>query len=427
VGVRLGSYTCRTVRLQKDISLIGSDMKAQAIQNQEFKQEFENEISGNILPFWIKYTPDEEHGGFYGAITNDLQVHNQVPRSAILCARILWTYSAAYRLFGKAEYLEMAQRAYDYLTGVMWDKPYGGVYWMVDYLGEPVNDRKHSYAQAFAIYGLSEYYRATRENESLQFAQKLFNQLEAHAYDPPFKGYVEGCNREWGALADMRLSDKEINCRKSMNTLLHIMEAYTNLLRVWNDETLRTRLRGLIEVFLEHVIDPQTHHFKLFFDDRWSSLKNDVVSYGHDIEGSWLLVEAAEALGEPDLSLKAKSIAVAMAQAIYNEGLDGDGSLFYEANLNELESTDKHWWVQAEAVVGFYNAYQISGQAQFSQAALRCWKYIKDKFVDREHGDWFKVLNRQGIPYPNRYKVGPWECPYHHSRVCFEMIQRLSV
>jgi len=402
-------------------------MKAQAIQNQEFKQEFENEISGNILPFWVKYTPDEEHGGFYGAITNDLQVHNQVPRSAILCARILWTYSAAYRLFGKAEYLEMAQRAYDYLTGVMWDKPYGGVYWMVDYLGEPVNDRKHSYAQAFAIYGLSEYYRATRENESLQFAQELFNQLEAHAYDPTFKGYVEGCNREWGALADMRLSDKEINCRKSMNTLLHIMEAYTNLLRVWDDENLRTRLRELIEVFLEHVIDPQTHHFKLFFDDRWSSLKNDVVSYGHDIEGSWLLVEAAEALGEPDLSLKVKSTAVAMAQAVYNEGLDGDGSLFYEASLNELESTDKHWWVQAEAVVGFYNAYQISGQAQFSQAALRCWKYIEDKFIDREHGDWFKVLNRQGIPYPNRYKVGPWECPYHHSRVCFEMIQRLSV
>ncbi len=309
----------------------------------------------------------------------------------------------------------------------MWDKTYGGIYWMVDYLGEPVNDRKHSYAQAFAIYGLSEYYRATRENESLQFAQELLKQLEAHAYDLTFKGYVEGCNREWGALADMRLSDKEINCRKSMNTLLHIMEAFTNLLRAWDDETLRTRLRELIEIFLEHVIDPKTDHLKLFFDDHWNSLKNDIVSYGHDIEGSWLLVEAAEVLGEPDLTLKAKSTAVAMAQAVYDEGLDGDGSLFYEADLKKLESTDKHWWVQAEAVVGFYNAYQISGQAQFSRAALRCWNYIEDKFIDREHGDWFKVLNRQGIPYPDRYKVGPWECPYHHSRVCFEMIQRLSL
>jgi mannobiose 2-epimerase len=401
-------------------------MKTQPVQDQEFKQQFENELSGNILPFWIKYTPDVEHGGFYGAITNDLQVHNQVPRSAILCARILWTYSAAYRLFEKTEYLEMAQRAGDYLTGAMWDKSYGGVYWMVDYLREPVNDRKHSYAQAFAIYGLSEYYRATREVRSLQIAQQLFQQLEAHAYDPTFKGYVEGCNREWGALADMRLSDKEINCRKSMNTLLHIMEAYTNLLRVWDDENLRRRLRELIEVFLEYVIDPQTHHFKLFFDDRWSSLKNDVVSYGHDIEGSWLLVEAAEALGESDLSLRAKSTAVAMAQAVYDEGLDEDGSLFYEASPNMLEGADKHWWVQAEAVVGFYNAYQISGQPQFSQAALRCWNYIEDRFVDRQHGDWFKVLNRQGVPYADRYKVGPWECPYHHSRVCFEMIQRLS-
>jgi cellobiose epimerase len=416
-------------------------MGAQPMLDQEFKQALENELCGNILPFWIKYAPDEEHGGFYGAITNDLQVLNQVPRSAILCARILWTYSAAYRLYGKAEYLQMAARAYETLTGAMWDEKYGGVYWLVDKQGTPVNDRKHSYAQAFAIYGLSEYFRATQEAQSLQFAQGLFQQLETHAYDPVFRGYIEGCSREWGSLDDMRLSDKEINCRKSMNTMLHIMEAYTNLASAWKDldsslatlsqndrleEALRVRLRELIEIFLEYIIDPQTHHFKLFFDDRWSSLKNDVISYGHDIEGSWLLVEAAEVCGEPDLIAKTKSCAVAMAQAVYSEGLDPDGSLLYEGNPILLESADRHWWVQAEAVVGFYNAFQISGQAHFAQAALRSWKYIEDKFIDRQHGDWFKVLSRQGIPYPDRYKVGPWECPYHHSRACMELIRRLS-
>jgi mannobiose 2-epimerase len=437
------------------------NMKSRSIQDQEFRKAIENELFGNILPFWMKIAPDEAHGGFYGAISNDLQVLNRVPRSAILCARILWAYSAAYRLYGEAAYLQMAERAYAYLTGALWDQHYGGVYWLVDYLGKPVNDRKHSYAQAFAIYGLSEYFRATREVQSLQIARELFQQLEAHAYDPVYKGYIEGCSREWGSLDDMRLSDKEINCRKSMNTLLHIMEAYTNLSRVWKDElpalcgqlkrnvilseakdldssiatlsqndrskeALWVRLRELIEIFLEHVIDPQTYHFKLFFDDRWNSLKNDLVSYGHDIEGSWLLVEAAEVLGEPVLIEKTRSYAVAMAQAVFHEGLDPDGSVIYEGISHVPESADRHWWVQAEAVVGFYNAFQISGQAHFAQAASGCWEYIEDHFVDREYGDWFKVLNRQGIPYPDRYKVGPWECPYHHSRACMEMMQRLS-
>ncbi|MBK9713937.1 MAG: AGE family epimerase/isomerase [Kouleothrix sp.] len=389
------------------------------------RQRIEAELQGNILPFWIEHAVDADSGGFYGALTNDLRVLNDVPRSAVLCARILWTYAAAYRAYGDPAYLAMAQRARDYLARAFWDERHGGVYWLIDRQGAPVNARKHSYAQAFAIYGLAEHHAATGDAESLRLAQALFELLEAHAHEPAYGGYVEGCGPDWGALADMRLSDKEPNCRKSMNTLLHIMEAYANLLRVWDDRRLRERLRELIEIFLQHVVDPRTFHFRLFFDDAWASLEEGI-SYGHDIEGSWLLIEAAEALGDAALLARVRATAIEMAAAVYAQALEPDGSLLYESDSGDPRSADKHWWAHAEAMVGFYNAYQLSGRVQFARAAAGCWQYIEQKFVDRRHGEWFKILNRQGVPYADQHKVGPWECPYHHGRACIEMLRRLA-
>jgi mannobiose 2-epimerase len=390
----------------------------------DFRERLNKELTGNILPFWMTHTVDKVNGGFYGALTNDLEIHNEVPRSAILCARILWTYAAAFRRLGSEEYLSMACWAYDYLTRVFWDQEYGGLYWTVDYKGNPVFDRKHHYAQAFGIYGLSEYYRATQEPHSLALAQELFRLLEKHAYEPTYGGYIEGSSRKWETLADMRLSDRDLNCRKSMNTLLHILEAYTNLLRVWEDAHLKAQHRALIETFRGHVIDPAAGHFKLFFDDQWNSLLENM-SFGHDIEGSWLLVEAAEMQGDPELLAQVRQAAVKIATAVYQDGLDEDGSLPYEGNSQGLVDPDKSWWVQAEAMVGFYNAYQLSGQEHFAQAAYRCWEYIQNRMVDRTYGDWLKKLHRDGTPDPGAFKTGPWECPYHHSRACFEMLDRL--
>jgi len=391
----------------------------------DFRQQVEEELTGDILPFWMTHVVDRANGGFYGAVTNDLQVHNEVPRSAILCARILWTYATAYRRLGAEQYLPIARRAYDYLTRVFWDGEYGGVYWQVDYRGNPIFDRKHHYAQAFAIYGLSEYYRATHEPGSLELAQTLFHLLEKYAYEPLYRGYIEGSTRQWESLADMRLSDADINCRKSMNTMLHILEAYTNLLRVWDDAQLRAQHRALLETFLQHIIDHQAGHFKLFFDDRWHSLSENI-SYGHDIEGSWLLVEAAQVQGDAGLAERVRASALNMAAAVYREGIDDDGSLFYEGSPQGLVNTGKAWWAQAEAVVGFYNAYQLSGQVDFAHAAYRCWSYIQTKMVDRTHGEWYKQLHRDGTPDNARYKAGPWDCPYHQSRACFEMLARLG-
>lgn len=389
------------------------------------KNRIAAELTDNILPFWMTQTVDKVNGGFYGALSNDLTVHNEEPRSAILCARILWTFSAAYRHLGNPEYLTTARWAYDYLTRVFVDPQYGGLYWWVDAQGQPVMDRKHHYAQAFAIYGLTEYYQATQEPESLALAQELFWLLEKHAFDPVHGGYIEGSSREWGALEDMRLSSIDLNSRKSMNTMLHMLEAYTNLMRVWENETLKQQHRGIIEAFQLHIVNHETYHFKLFFDDAWNSLL-DHDSYGHDIEGSWLLVEAAKVYGDVDLLAEVSETAIAIADAVYRDGVEADGSIPYEGGPHGLVSDIKSWWVQAEAVVGFYNAYQLSGQQRFAETAQRSWEYIEEKLIDHEHGDWFKVLNHDSSLKPDQYKVGPWECPYHHGRACLEMMERLG-
>ncbi len=342
----------------------------------------------------------------------------------MVAARLLWTFSAAYRAYQDPADWQAARHAYAYLTGPLWDETYAGVYWTVLPQGGPANDRKHVYAQAFAIYALSEYALAGGEPQALQTAQTLFEQIETHSSDPTHGGNIECLSRTWGPLEDMRLSDKELPSRKSMNTLLHLMEAYTNLLRAWPAPELRHKQAGLVRIFLDHILDPHTGHFRLFFDDAWNSLL-PVISYGHDIEGAWLVEEAAQQQGDAPLLARAQAAALQMAAAVYREGRDTDGSLFYEGGPRTAHSMQKHWWPQAEGMVGFYNAYQLSGLPEFEQAARQCWDEIQAHFVDRVHGDWFKVLQRDGTPLPNQPKVGPWECPYHHARACLEMLHRL--
>ena len=383
----------------------------------KFVERVEKELTSNILPFWVEHTPDPIHGGFYGALSNDLKVDNDSPRSAVLYGRILWTFAQAYAKYKQPEYLATARRAYEYIKGHFWDAQYSGVYWSVNVEGKPLDARKHTYPQSFCIYGLAEYYQATGDAEALGLAKQVFGLLEAHSHDPIHGGYVEGRGEDWISSTDPRLSRFEPICEKSMNTLLHVMEAYTNLLRVWDEPRVRTRLSELIVIFLDHVIDPQTNHQFLFFNKDWSWDKTEPFSYGHDIESSWLIVEAAEVLGDHTLLERAKEKAVKIAQTVYNEALQANGVLLPESAGHR--SRDIVWWVHADGVVGFYNAYQISGNEQFRTAAEHIWEVIDQKFIDRQHGDWFKTLDPLGVRYPDSPKMDPWECPYHHSRVCF--------
>lgn len=381
-------------------------------------------LMGNILPFWLEKTIDRENGGFYGRIDGHGVLHKEAEKGAILNARILWTFSAAYRVLRKPEYLEAATRAKDYVIAHFYDKEFGGTYWSLDYLGQPKDTKKQFYAIGFMIYGLSEYARATGDKEALDYAIRLFDTIESHSFDRENNGYIEACTREWGEIADMRLSDFDANYPKSQNTHLHIIEPYTNLFRVWKDERLERALRNLINIFTDHILNPETHHLDLFFENDWTRGAGHLESYGHDIECSWLMHEAALVLGDKDVLAKVEPVVQMVAKAS-EKGLNADGSMIHEANLdNGHVDDDLHWWVQAETVVGFFNIYQYFGDETALDKSERCWQYIKDNLIDRENGEWYWSRHADGTLNTDDDKAGFWKCPYHNGRMCLEIIER---
>ena len=381
-------------------------------------------LMGNILPFWLEKTIDRENGGFYGRIDGHGVLHKEAEKGAILNARILWTFSAAYRVLRKPEYLEAATRAKDYVIAHFYDKEFGGTYWSLDYLGQPKDTKKQFYAIGFMIYGLSEYARATGDKEALDYAIRLFDTIESHSFDRENNGYIEACTREWGEIADMRLSDFDANYPKSQNTHLHIIEPYTNLFRVWKDERLERALRNLINIFTDHILNPETHHLDLFFETDWTRGAGHLESYGHDIECSWLMHEAALVLGDKDVLAKVEPVVQMVAKAS-EKGLNADGSMIHEANLDTGHvDDDLHWWVQAETVVGFFNIYQYFGDETALDKAERCWQYIKDNLIDRENGEWYWSRHADGTLNTDDDKAGFWKCPYHNGRMCLEIIER---
>ena len=354
---------------------------------EDLQNEVQWELENNILPFWMNRMIDNEYGGFHGQITGNGQRVVHAPKGAILNARILWTFSAAYRLLRKPEYLETATRAKRYLIDKFYDQEFEGIYWELDYTGQPVQTKKQIYALGFAIYGLSEYNRATGDKEALDYAIRLFKAIEQYSFDPEKNGYMEAFTKDWKLIEDMRLSDKDENEKKTMNTHLHILEPYTNLYRVWKDEHLKKQLRNLILIFTDKILDHRTYHLNLFFNEDWES-KYRIISYGHDIEASWLLHEAAIELGDNEILQKVEPLVQKIAIAA-EDGLLANGSLIYEYHPDEKKAdTDLHWWVQAENVVGHFNLYQHFGDEPALGTAYTCWKFIQRYLIDKEQGEW---------------------------------------
>ena len=388
-----------------------------------YRLELKEELA-NILTWWIDSAVDPE-GGFVGKIDHHQNIYPESPKGAVLNARILWSFSAGYNSFGNDEYLEQADRAFNYISNHFIDKDFGGVYWTVDAAGRPLDTRKQVYAISFMIYASAEYSRAVGSIGAEALAIQLYRDLEQHSFDSKRKGYFEAFNRDWSEIADFRLSEKDANEKKTMNTHLHVLEAYTNLYKSWKDEGLRRQILNLINNFLEHIIRQDNYHLNLFMDEDWI-VKSSAISFGHDIEASWLLLEAAEVIEDPEVIQTVIDIAVHMACSSL-EGVDRDGGMFYEFDPKSGHLLgEKHWWVQSEAMIGFFNAWQISRDKRFLHASLRVWDYVKAYLLDPLHGEWVWGRDENGQVMKTEDKAGMWKCPYHNSRACLEMIKRLA-
>lgn len=391
---------------------------------EKFRKELEEEVR-NILDYWMEHVTDHDNGGFYGKIDNDNKVYPAAAKGSVLNSRILWSFSAAYTHTAKKEYLEFAKRAFDYIVQHFIDKEFGGVYWSVDAKGQPLDTRKQIYALAFALYGLSEYALATNSITAKKYSLELYKTIEQYSHDNNKGGYLEALSRDWQEISDLRLSAKDANEKKTMNTHLHVLEAYANLYRIWPDDELHQNIQELIRLFLKNIIHVQTNHLALFFDEDWK-VRSETISYGHDIEAAWLVLEAAEIIGDTDLIKKIKERSGKIAQAAC-EGLDEDGGLCYEYKAAEqILVKEKHWWVQAEAMVGFFNTWQLTGDESYFFYSFNTWQFVKKNILDKEKGEWIWGVNEDRSPMLGEDKVGIWKCPYHNTRACLEIISRIN-
>ena len=375
-------------------------------------------LENNILEYWL--TLRDPRGGFFGEVLSSGEILPDAPRGVILNARIIWAFSAAYQLLPKPEYLAAAEAAKDWFLAHFCDAEHGGVFWSVTAEGERLDDKKQLYAQGFAIYGLSELYKVTRDPKVLAAAAALFRVVEDRFADPVNGGYIEALARDFSPLEDMSLSAHDINADKTMNSHLHIMEAYANLYKVWPAPELKDALVRLIDLTCTRIMGPDGH-LQLYFQRDWQVLPG-AVSYGHDIETSWLLLECALATRDIDVVSRVRPYAVAMGRA-GNEGLLPDGSMLYEKLPDASLDESRQWWVQAETVVGNLWLWKYHGDDAAADRALACWAFIRDRLVDRSGGDWYWAILPDGTPDLAQPKAGFWKCPYHNARMCLEILK----
>jgi mannobiose 2-epimerase len=389
----------------------------------QLKKEVAENLTKNLLPYWSTRMVDYKNGGFYGRIDVNDKVYPNEDKGGILNARILWTYSSAYRVLGDTAYLRLAKRAKNYIMACFIDRIYGGAYRSVKPNGIPSDTRKQVYTQSFFIYGLSEYYRATGDKEALESAKAIFELLEKYALDREAGGYFEVFDRQWQRSHDLLIGESTVKDEKTMNTHLHVMEAYANLYKAWPDKRVAESLRKLIVIFLDRIADPQTSHLICFMDRNWKRT-SETDSYGHDIESSWLLYESALQLSDPVLLSRVMKTSIKIAAAAA-DGLQSDGSIIYEKDrVTGRENRERSWWAQAETVVGYLNAFEMTRDEKYLEKSLNCWNYIKNHIVDAR-GGWFSSVSESGLTGKGD-KGGFWVCPYHNGRMCLEVIERIS-
>ena len=383
-------------------------------------EEIKAHLINDIIPFW-KGLRDDEFGGYYGYLDYDLKLDKKAVKGCILNSRITWFFSNAYTLLKDVSLLEEAKHGFAFLKEHCMDKDNGGIYWSMKYNGEPEDTTKHTYNQAFSIYALSSYYEASGDEEALEMAKELFHIIETRCTDEI--GYKEAFDKEFHEIENDKLSENGVIAEKTMNTLLHVFEAYTELYRVAKLPEVKERLEWIMDTFADKVYNPALHRQEVFFDRNMNSIL-DLHSYGHDIETAWLIDRGVKVLGEKKYEDKMSPITRDLTAQIYKVAFDGRSL----ANECEKGVVNKHriWWVQAETVVGFLNGWQKNpDKPEYLDAAKAEWNFIKEYVIDRRKGsEWYWEVDPDGKPYEGRPIVEPWKCPYHNGRMCFEVIKR---
>jgi len=404
----------------------------------QYKSIFESELHDNILSYWSKYGVEKDGKGFYPAVDLENNPVLSANKTSVLNARILWTFAAAAKMYPGKGYEEIARKAYKVVTEDFADNELGGFYMEISSSNKIVNDVKHTYAQAFVIYSLCKYYEFNPTEEVMNGIREFFCFLDGKTKDPENPGYLESFTRDWKPFEENRMADN--NEPKSMNTHLHVLEAYAALYKVWKDDLVKQRLTGLLEIFMNHIIR-KSGHLGIFFTSDFAETESSkgICSFGHDIEASWLIREAAGTLGDKEIEERIKPLILKMADAVLRVGVDKDGGLFLEStHFGSHVRTNKHWWLQAENLVGFMNMYQLTGDDKYWDTVKLAWDFINRYVIDHEGGEWFTKVNRLGVPYliepaddpspyyRNDWKIDPWKCPYHNGRAMMEMVERIE-
>ena len=399
---------------------------------------FSNELHENILSYWMKYGVEKGGKGFYGAVNLSNEPVLWANKTSVLNARILWTFAAAARKYPGKGYEPIAHKAFRVVTEDFADKEHGGFYMELDADNAVANDLKHTYAQAFVLYSLSKYYEFKPVSTGIGSDQGFLLLSRQENQGSPACRLLRIFYANWKIDEENRMADN--NEPKSMNTHLHLLEACAAVYKIWKDELVKQRLTELLELFLDHIIR-EDGHLGIFFSEEFSETDHSkaICSFGHDIEASWLIWEAAEILGDPSIMAKIKPLCMKMADAVLREGVDKDGGLFLESTrFGSHVRTNKHWWLQAENLVGFMNAFQLTGDPLYWDTVKLAWNFIDKHVIDHEGGEWFTKVNRLGKPYliepeddpspyyRNDWKIDPWKCPYHNGRAMIELTNRIS-
>lgn len=389
----------------------------------DFRKSLKKELE-NILDYWQQNTLDDVNGGFYGRIDHNNTIDTSHSKGIILNTRILWTFSRANNFYGDDRYASECQRAFGYLWDHFRDAEHSGVFWEVDFKGNPTNKRKQIYAQAFCTYALAEYYKFSKNEEALNWAMELFSLIEEKAYDNELGGYLEAFGEHWEAIEDVRLSEKDLNSPKTTNTHLHILEAYTTLFEVTHDTQVKSALERLMQLFDDKLFG-KGRHLKLFFTKDWKEQSTEI-SFGHDIEAVWLLLLAARNTGYKSHIETFEKLGVAVANTFLKKGLDTDfGVINAQDRITKVVDTDRHWWPQIEAMVGLIYIWKMTHNKNYLENCLRIWDFTQKHILDHKNGEWFFKVDGHGNPYIEENKVGPWKCPYHNGRGLMEILEIL--